>query len=311
MPKRSVPSLGIWSTSSPVEATPAREGLKLLTKEGFRLVIPKVTRAHMSKRESTTRKFLAGPDELKVQALRELWRDESVRNIMGTRGGYGCLRLLKLLDEVNLPRRDKRIWGFSDLTVIQHYFYGRFGLPWVHSPMIASTSLRKPVPVETRAWRSVFSGETGSARHALRVLHDPKAGKLAGRTHSAPMIGGNLACFVSLLGTPWEPVMPRPFFLFLEDLNEPAYKVDRLLHQLEAAQFMSRCRGVVLGHFTDSPGAVGVIKLWAKEANLPLVAGLKVGHETPNLPLPMGVEVRLDAQKSGGASLQVPIPSLR
>lgn len=306
-PSKDSRRIGIWAGSSPDKPAHIQRGLKKLHSFGLEAFLAPETVRYASKPESKARPFLAGPDEAKVRAFETLWKRDDIFDILCVRGGYGCLRLLPLLDRRKLPKRRKRFWGFSDLTVIQFYLFNRFGLPWVHSPMLSGRSLGLPTPREVRAWQATFASEGPTTE-------DKKLKLLAGPRYRGPktplFLGGNLACLVSLLGTPWEPRARTPYLLFIEDIAEPAYKTDRLLQQLAASRFFANCAGVVVGHFTDSPGADDVLKAWAKETKIPLYGRLEAGHEAPNIPLPMGVRVNFDVQNSGVARLRLPIPRL-
>ena len=107
-------------------------------------------------------------------------------------------------------------------------------------------------------------------------------------------LGGNLASIVSMLGTPWEPRPGRDFLLFLEDIEEPAYKCDRLLAQLKTSRFFDTCRAIVLGHFTKCPDHLKVFKALGAELRLPVYTGVQMGHEAPRIPLILGRDVVFD-----------------
>jgi muramoyltetrapeptide carboxypeptidase len=300
--------LGIWAGSSPSTRALYKSGLKHLKKLGIETVIPAGTERFACRAESRERPFIAGPDAVKVKAFLELWGNPEVSDILGVRGGYGTLRLLKALDGFDLRRLGKKmLWGFSDFTVLQNYLYERTGSPWVHSPFLTSHSFFAGRPVELKAWQKLRTPSAELAHFTLRTVVSPP--RIHGGLH-APIIGGNLSCFVSLLGTPWEPRRTKKFFLFLEDVNEPAYRLDRLLQQLSGSTLFKGCQGVLLGQFTKCPKAAKVLHLWALENQIPLFSGLPAGHGRPNLPILMGVDAILTLKNRHTAELALPFPKL-
>ena len=310
--KSAQPLIGLWAGSSPSHKKDLRAGFLRLKQFGWNLIIPQETKRYMARPESKVRAYLAGPDASKLKSFLSLWNNPRIQNIFCMRGGYGTLRLLRDLDSISLKKVDKRLWGYSDLTVIQNYLFQRLGTPWVHSPMITGHSFAKPLPAEARVWNQIQAGAERSVFEELvfnvEALHSPKQKVI--NHQNILMIGGNLASFLTLMGTPWEPNPRRSFLLFLEDTNEPPYKLDRLLQQLGAAKLMKKCQGIVLGHFTKMPFAHDVIRLWARENGFLTIAGVPAGHEAPNVPLPLGVKVTLELKKSGRGSLRVPFPFL-
>jgi muramoyltetrapeptide carboxypeptidase len=301
--------IGLWTSSSPAPAADVTRGIKALGPFVDALVFPEASRKWAARKESAARPFLAGPDAAKVQALVSLLQNPDVSDILAVRGGYGTLRLLPLLEKVGVFRLPaKRIWGYSDLTSLQMAYWGRTGASWVHAPMLSSLSLAEPRGLESRTWREAFAGSEGSQTHALRVLESRRTspGKKS-RSLRLPMVGGNLACLNALVGTPWEP-KPRPCLLFLEEVNEAAYRIDRMLQQLAASAFFKQVRGIVLGHFTGCSGYKAVLQLWARERALPLFSGLKAGHERPNLPIVLGETVLLEYGSQKTAKLTMPKP---
>jgi muramoyltetrapeptide carboxypeptidase len=297
--------IGVFHGSSPTKPASLRKGLERLKELGLSTKLPADTRRYATKPESRIRKYLAGPDDAKIRSFVRLWNDPTVGTLLAVRGGYGTMRLLSKLENAGLKKTanaDRAVWGFSDLTSLQNWIYGRFGIPWVHSPMLSSDSFRAPNALERRAWKACTEGAPFS-EYRVKVAHRPKKSP---RRVEGPMIGGNLACFVSLLGTRWEPRMRSPFFYFLEEVSEPAYRIDRWLHQLMGSPSWKFCRGVILGHFTECPGALPVVRAWAKENKVLLLEGLPAGHDTPNVPITMGKKVRLEFQKNDVARLRIP-----
>ncbi len=301
------PKVGIWAGASPGKSKEISAGLRRLGELGFESVVPTKVRRNWTKAESKARSFLAGTDADKVDSFVELWQDPALTTLFLVRGGYGTQRLLPALEKrLRRPVDTKRVWGFSDITSLQNWLWGRFGTPWVHSPMLSSPSFLKPSPQETRQWNAHLDPfrEQEVMEHPLKITHRPKEtrAKLRG-----PLLGGNLASFVSLLGTRFEPKPRRPYFFFIEEVEEYPRRIDRWLQQLSASRFFAKCQGVVLGHLTHCGESREIVRLWAKEHGVLLVEGLKAGHEAPNFPVAMGIDAELELQKNGVARLGVPI----
>ncbi len=303
------PKIGVWAGASPSKRGDIVRGLKRLSDLGFEPVKPKNFMANATRKESAMRFYLAGSDQSKVLGLTELAKNSNVTDVHCVRGGYGTIRLLRHLDRA-LKSRPKalRLWGFSDLTTIQHYLYFRFAWPWVHSPMLFSDSFCKPMPAERRAWSKLAAHSSG-LKQSLQLTHlfGPKPSVRV--SLRAPLLGGNLACLGSLYGTKWDPSkhVRKPFLLFIEDIDEAPRRLDRQLVELAEQPFMKLCKAVVLGQFTDCPKADGILKAWASEYQIPVLGSISAGHGRPNIPMPMGELVQLSVKKSARFTLELPI----
>jgi len=298
--------IGLWNSGSPASKTEITKGLARLDKLGIAAVYPTQSRRFASRSESKTRSFLAGPDSAKLEALDELTASREIRDILALRGGYGGIRLLPLLDKSPslLKRYDKTLWGYSDLTVLQHYFFAKCGSSWVHAPMLSSPSFHSPNPAESRWWKTSMSGN--ASHESLSVKPLSPATNLKRSELSGPLLGGNLASFVSMMGTPWEPRLPAGSLLFFEDIHEPSYKLDRLLQQLAGHRDIANVRAVLLGHFTESPQAFPLLRLWSENLGIPSFRGLRAGHEPPHFPLPLGCRVSLERHSQLHSRLVIP-----
>jgi muramoyltetrapeptide carboxypeptidase len=297
--------IGLWNSGSPVAKGEIEKGLKRLDALGVAAVYPQQSRRWASRPESAARKFLAGPDLAKIEALEELSSSREIHDILALRGGYGGIRLLPLLDKTRfLKRYDKVLWGYSDLTVLQHYLFEISGSSWVHGPMLGSASFHSPNPAEARWWKLAQKAETTHERLVVKALSSKLALK---RTEiSGPLLGGNLASFVSMMGTPWEPRLPESTLLFFEDIHEPSYKLDRLLQQLGGHRDIKNVRALLLGHFTESPQAFSLLKLWAEGVGIPTYRGIRAGHQAPHTPLALGVRATLERHSETQGRLIVP-----
>ncbi len=247
--------------------------------------------------------YLAGPDTLRLADLHAALADDEVAAVHCLRGGYGAMRLLDGIDADLLRRKPKLLIGYSDITAL-HALWCHHGLPSLHAPMPAS-DLIKPGREDDEA--ALFH----LLRHGLRA-GDVLAPELQPCPLGAPgraagrLIGGNLSLVAALLGTPWA-WDARGAILFLEDVNEELYRVDRLLTQLRLAGVLDAAAGFLLGSFTESASPLELLRDTlapiCQRQRKPLLAGWPSGHGTPNRPLPMGLRVALDAD-AGTLTLQ-------
>lgn len=234
--------------------------------------------------------YLAAADEARAADLIAALQDPSVGAILAARGGYGTMRVLEKLPE-QLPLHARWICGFSDITAL-HLWSATRGMPSIHGPVVTSLAL-DPNP--------------DAAAALLRFLQQPLAprtwlglrcvrpGKARGR-----LLGGNLALVSAMVGTSYCPDLSGAI-LFLEDVGEPLYRLDRMLTTLRMAMAGARPSAVVFGQFTrcgDLSGWEFDEWLEAQTAawECPVVAGFPSGHEHPNQPFVLGFPYELDAQ---------------
>lgn len=238
--------------------------------------------------------YLAGPDEQRLADVHAAFADDEVAAIIALRGGYGCGRLLAGIDAELIRAHPKLLAGYSDLTAL-HAMLVNLGIPSLHAPMLGSDLAREDRASDEAALFDLLrDGLVRGDRLQPALLPDAwrSGGVAEGR-----LIGGNLSLVASLLGTPWAFPLDDAI-LFLEDVSEALYRVDRLLGQLRNAGVLDAVRGIVIGSFTEEESPEAVLKdylLPQAALGKPVLVGWPAGHGTPNLPLPLGVRVRLDA----------------
>lgn len=255
--------------------------------------------------------YTAGDARTRAGALLDAVADPSIDGIIGLRGGYGSLHVLPLLDARAIASARKPIVGYSDLTALLVLVVQQAGLVCFHGPTVAGRLERGERGYDRDTFLRALTdaaplGEVGAG--TLRTL---KAGVARG-----PVVGGTLSMLAATMGTPFAFAPPPGAILFLEDVNERPYRLDRLLTQLRLAGVFSRASGVVFGQLPgcDEPGGA-VAGEWAIESVLggfpgPVVAGLPSGHTTgPALTIPLGVGARLTAA-GGAASLVFEEPAV-
>lgn len=239
--------------------------------------------------------YLAGSDDVRLNDLHGAFADTEVDAIICLRGGYGTPRLLDRIDFDLLRANAKPFIGYSDITAL-HLAISRYaGFVTFHGPLLNADLLDdKQQPTES----SFFSMLRGQVK-AGSVLSHPVAYPLItiepGIAHGR-LLGGNLSMIAATMGTPYE-MDAEGVILFIEDVNEPLYRIDRLLTQLRLAGTLAKLRGVLVGDVAgvDAGALALLLKQTFEPFRIPVLAGWRSGHCDPNLTLPMGALVRLDA----------------
>jgi muramoyltetrapeptide carboxypeptidase len=241
-------------------------------------------------------RYLAGAPALRATALAQAWEDPAIDGIIAVRGGYGSVQLLPLLDP-DLPRRHPKVLiGYSDITSL-HVWLGQLGQVAFQGPMIEGRLARGAERYDRDALLRATRSTAPLGELAPAQLETIVPGQAAG-----PIFGGTLTQLAASLGTPFAFDPPRGCVLFLEDVAERPYKLDRLITQLRLAGILSRAAAIVLGTFPDcdepggDPTARATLALLFAEFPGPVVFGLPVGHvDGPALTLPLGVMTRVIA----------------
>jgi muramoyltetrapeptide carboxypeptidase len=241
------------------------------------------------------RGYLAGTDRERINDLHDAFADPAVKGIFAARGGYGVQRLLPHLD-VNLIRNNPKIFaGYSDVTALHIVINQLCGFITFHAPMPVSDWLDKPDTFSLRSYTdSLFNGHT-QVFHIKNPVSEPLVTLVPGRA-CGRLTGGNLSILVSSLGTAYE-IDTRGKLLFIEEINEEPYKIDRMLLQLKLAGKFRDCSGILLGRFSpvslaDMKMAVGDLLI---PENKPVLGNLCCGHGLPSLTLPLGVRGYMDS----------------
>lgn len=232
---------------------------------------------------------LAADDERRLQDLHAALADPEVHALLCLRGGYGCIRIADRVDLGLVGRAAKPLIGYSDITTL-HGLWARAGLPAWHAPMPASDWVKDggwpdAEHLAAALQRGVWAGDVQQADGPAHPLD--QGGVVEGR-----LLGGNLSVIVSGLHTPADPDW-RGAVLFLEDVSEDPYRVDRYLTQLRLAGVLDAVAGFVLGGFSEADSADAVLLDALRPLAKPVLAGWPAGHVQPHRALPLGLRVRL------------------
>ena len=242
------------------------------------------------------RGYFAGSPSRRADELHEAFEDADATAIFAVRGGYGAATALPLLDPARL-RAPKVVVGCSDLTALLGWLIQEAGTVAFHGPMVGSLG-RGDDEVGAQRLRSLLT-TPGRAPDLPSALPTAAEWCLSPGVARGRAVGGSLSVFASLCGTPWQ-IRTGGAVLFLEDVGERPYRIDRLLVQLEQAGAFAGAAGVVLGDFTgcddrDGPTARDAIDRVLRGLSIPVLAGVPFGHGNPNLAFPLGAQVELDA----------------
>ena len=323
--------VGFFAPSSRVSWIELQEGLAELEKRGFDCVVhPQVKKTHL---------FFAGTDQERAEAFWKMARDPELRVMWAARGGYGSARLLSILErftrEQGAPPSGKLYVGYSDSTALQEFVRKRWGWFGLHGEMPGLRKFTERKPAELKAlceW--VRGGGGGWPELAARTL-GRKGLKLltaGGRSGVAEgeVVGGNLTVVCSLLGTPYAVDFSNRI-AFLEDTDEPLYRIDRTVQQLLNSGALKGARAVVLGNFAHCrdvvpltaariggpkktplrkelsavPTLQAMFKRLGDESGVPVFWGLPVGHGDQHFALPLGQGVSAAIEIAAGARFEM------
>jgi muramoyltetrapeptide carboxypeptidase len=251
--------------------------------------------------------YLAGSIPERVDDLHAAFADPEVKAVFCTRGGYGAAMLLDRIDFALIRRNPKIFLGYSDITALHLGIHQKAGLVTFHGPTALSEFSEYTVDHFRRALfspkplgelKNPAETNTLRPRHPVRTLRGGKA--------TGELTGGNLTLIATTMGTPWE-IQTDNKLLFLEDVDEQPYSMDRMLTQLRLAGKFRNIRGLVLGECTDCrprdfrPSFRSTFTLGEVYDNIlgdlsvPIVSGLTIGHTSDQMTLPLGLTATLDA----------------
>ena len=253
--------------------------------------------------------YVGGTIAQRVSDLHDMFRDPEVKAVFTIRGGYGSAQLLDDIDYDLIRRNPKVFLGFSDITAMHLAIHRKTGLVTFHGPVTLSKftgytqeHFRRAM-FETKPIGSVTNPPASDPLRPSHTLRTVKPGKARGQ-----LVGGNLSLIASLMGTPYE-IDTRGKILFIEDVGEQPYSIDRMLTQLRLAGKLRDAVGIIFGECEDcrrsdyKPSFDATFTLGEVVDNIlgdlkiPVLSGLTIGHTDDQLTLPLGVMATLDADK--------------
>jgi muramoyltetrapeptide carboxypeptidase len=300
-------NVGVVATSSVIPPVELELGIEKLRSAGLNVHIhPHCLHQHLT---------FAGQDLDRAQAFWDLSQDKKIDILWAARGGYGATRLLPILERwttLHGPPPRKLLVGYSDITALHHFVRARWNWKTLHAVMVGGTQILSMKDSEWQATLALIQGDRPRlpwVDQLLRFITPPPVDFPEGQ-----LVGGNLTVWNALTGTPFMPTS-APRILFLEDVGEQWYRVDRMMTQLHQAGGLEGVRAIILGDFThcdDEPptglsqrgstarspirprieSAHALASIFS-DKGIPVALGLPVGHGNNLWPLPLGCQCRL------------------
>lgn len=280
-PLKSGSKLGVCAPSARFDTEKLNSGIEIIEALGFKVNIPD----DIFKKK----RYLAGDDLMRAQIINHFFQDPDIDGIICARGGFGAMRILDHLNFQTIKENPKPFIGFSDSTAILLSIMGETGNPVIHGPNVVSFSTAAEKTID-----SFYKTLTGFLDTIYvtdgQVLHPGKCQGI--------LKGGNIATISHLLGTKFQPGFEKTI-LFLEDIGEPAYKIDRMLSQMKMAGMFKGIKGLITGSFENCENHEYIEEILVElfeEYNIPILSGLSSGHGAVNLSLFMGMNIQMDTR---------------
>lgn len=279
-------TIGIAAPASPFDVDEFKKGVQNLESFGFKV--------HFRKDIFEKKSYLAGSDQRRSQELIELLENPNIKALFFARGGYGMMRLIPYLEQHPLQLKPKIILGYSDLTTLFLYLYQKYQLISFYGPVVAkdlSCNLNEATKENLLA--------TLTQTKSLGPFCFTQTQTIREGVTEGILMGGCLSLVVASLGTSYE-IDTQDKILFLEDINEKPYSVDRMLTQLKQAGKLNKVKGILFGslenggnldHFSE------IVSDILSDFKGPILFNFPSGHSLTKITLPLGIKVRLDATK--------------
>jgi muramoyltetrapeptide carboxypeptidase len=240
--------------------------------------------------------YFAGSDEDRARDIMNMFEDEDVDMILCVRGGYGAMRIMPYLDFNLIAKNPKVFMGYSDITILLNTIYARTRMITFHGPMLNSDFTD-----EHTLNSFIKTIMEGDMKFSIKNPCGIPTVTNSNRCAAGKLVGGNLSLICSSMGTPYE-INTKNNILFIEEVGEAPYKIDRMLTQLTLSGKLQHCSGIILGQFTDCDDSESgfnlkeVIEDRILSLNIPTLLNFSCGHDNPKLVLPIGSNIRLNCR---------------
>lgn len=284
-------TIAILSPAGPIAAENVHGAAKVLEAEGWKVKIMPHTLGRNGQ--------YAGTDAERFADLREAFLDPEVRAIVCSRGGYGVVHLMDRLEGLDLAADPKWVVGFSDISAL-HAMLQHKGVASIHGSMTSHIKLGPEDP-DNASLFSILRGDFPAYSFPSHPYDRP--GLATGQ-----LLGGNLAVLAELINTPYD-LLRRDAILFVEDIAEPIYKIERIFYQLRLSGVLPNIRGLIVGQFTDYKPNENysdmetMIRDMTAPYKYPIAFGAPIGHVDHNIPVIEGAKVTLKVSPSGTDSI--------
>lgn len=283
--------IGIVCPSGYMPVEKASECIRVLNEEwGFRTKVGKTLGNEFN--------YFSGTDEERLNDFQQMLDDDEVKAILCARGGYGLSRIIDKINFKKFKKQPKWIIGYSDVTVLHSHLYSNYYISSIHAPMAAAFNDAGYISRFVQSLKNALEGK--KLKYSCDAHEFNKKGEAIGE-----LIGGNLTLLAHLIGTDSD-IKTRGRILFLEDVGEYLYNIDRMMYQLKRSGKLSKLAGLIIGGFIDSKDterpfgqtAYEIIHEIVKGYDYPVCFGFPVSHGKENYALKTGVGYKLGVRKS-------------
>lgn len=248
--------------------------------------------------ESASENYFSGTDDERLNDLQQMMDDDSVQAILCARGGYGLTRIVDKIKYKKFQEHPKWIIGFSDVTILLSHIYGNYGISAMHAPMAGAFNDPDPNNKFIASLHKALEGKKIAYQADVHPFN--RRGEAVGE-----LVGGNLALLAHAVGTESD-LKTKGKILFIEDVGEFLYNIDRMMYQLKRAGKIKKLAGLIVGGFTNSKDtdrpfgqtAEEIIRDAVSDYDFPVCFGFPVSHEKENYALKIGVGYKLKVGKA-------------
>lgn len=301
--------IGLISPGSPVPEKKIKQAIGTVKEIGLTPVLGQ--HAHKSLG------YLAGTDAERASDLHHMFEREDIDAIWCLRGGYGCTRLLPLLDYTLIRRNPKLLIGYSDITALHLALLKKCGLVSFHGPVATSAPTDYTISALEKLLFNddgLITSSTSFNEQKARTNTAFKSSTIHPGKAQGSLVGGNLSLLAALAGTPWSPNY-RDKLVFIEDIGEKPYRIDRMLVQLFQATDLKEASGFILGVFNDcepdpeenSLTLAETLENHFKQMNVPVCYGFSIGHIDDQCTIPQGIQADFDADALSIKLMEAPL----
>jgi muramoyltetrapeptide carboxypeptidase len=272
-------TIGISAPSARFDLKKFNAGVQILQNLGYKVCIPEEIFGK--------KRYLAGDDMLRATVINQLFSDPGIDGIMCARGGFGSMRLLEHLNWELIKNNPKLFIGFSDITAILLPVLEKTDHIVIHGPTLVSFADAKQQTLDS--FQRIIQG-------FFDTIEIPNGDIIRPGRCRGVLKGGNISTISHLLGTKFQPDFNYAV-LFLEDIGEPAYKIDRMLTQMKMAGMFKHVAGVITGSFKECDNDHYIHEILFEifqQYHIPIITNMKAGHGNINLSLPMGMDIEMD-----------------
>jgi muramoyltetrapeptide carboxypeptidase len=284
-------TIGITCPAGYMAAEKAQTCISVLQQWGYRVMVGKTL-------GSASANYFSGTDEERLNELQAMLDDDSIKAILFGRGGYGLGRIIDELDFKQFKKNPKWLVGYSDITVLHSHIHTNFKIASLHAPMAAAFNEEGYKNEYVQSIMHALEGK--KTRYECGIHEFNKKGEVEGE-----LVGGNLTLLSHLVGT-FSDIKTKGKILFIEDIGELLYKLDRMLYQLRRSGKLDKLAGLIVGGFADitdterpfGKTAYELIRDVVKEYDYPVCYGFPVSHSKENYALKVGVTYQLKVGKN-------------